>query len=227
MIYHKTEYRERRNHFAYFACSEPLAGFDTQREAFLGPYRGWDTPPAVERGRSANSDRARLGADRLAPRQAQPAARRDAHRSSSCWAITRIPTTRSSTRPDSQTINKRTVKPVIAHYLQPEARGRGLRRAARRTGTACWASSRCRRPTMHTNRMVNIWNAYQCMVTFNMSRSASLLRIGHRARHGLPRFEPGPAGLRAHDPGARPRAHPRPGRHAAARPAAHTTSTSR
>jgi cellobiose phosphorylase len=41
VIYHKTEYRERRSHYAYFACSEPLAGFDTQREAFLGPYRGW------------------------------------------------------------------------------------------------------------------------------------------------------------------------------------------
>ena len=55
VIYHKTEYRERRDHFAYFACSEPLAGFDTQREEFLGPYRGWDRPLAVERGESANS----------------------------------------------------------------------------------------------------------------------------------------------------------------------------
>ncbi|HEX7587234.1 MAG TPA: glycosyl transferase, partial [Anaerolineae bacterium] len=55
VIYHKTEYRERRNHFAYFACSEPLAGFDTQREAFLGAYRGWDNPAAVEHGESRNS----------------------------------------------------------------------------------------------------------------------------------------------------------------------------
>jgi len=55
VIYHKTEYRERRNHFAYFACSEPLAGFDTQRDAFLGPYRSWDRPIAVERGFASNS----------------------------------------------------------------------------------------------------------------------------------------------------------------------------
>ena len=55
VIYHKTEYRERRNHFAFFACSAPLAGFDTQREAFLGPYRGWENPLVVERGESANS----------------------------------------------------------------------------------------------------------------------------------------------------------------------------
>ena len=43
IIYHKTEYRERRNHFAYFACSESIAGFDTQREQFVGPYRSWET----------------------------------------------------------------------------------------------------------------------------------------------------------------------------------------
>ena len=55
VIYHKSEYRERRNHFAYFACSEPLAGFDTQREAFLGAYRGWDSPLAVETGRLSGS----------------------------------------------------------------------------------------------------------------------------------------------------------------------------
>ncbi len=55
VIYHKTEYRERRDHFAYFACSAPTAGYDTQREAFLGPYRGWDHPQAVEEGRCRNS----------------------------------------------------------------------------------------------------------------------------------------------------------------------------
>jgi len=54
VIYHKTEYRERRNHFAYFACSEP-GRFDTQREAFLGRYRGWDRPAAVESGELSNS----------------------------------------------------------------------------------------------------------------------------------------------------------------------------
>ena len=55
IIYHKSEYRERRDHFAYFACSEPLAGFDTQRDDFLGPYRGWDAPAAVEEGKARQS----------------------------------------------------------------------------------------------------------------------------------------------------------------------------
>ena len=53
VIYHKTEYRERRDHFAWFACSAELAGFDTQRDVFLGPTRGWDRPAAVERDRKS------------------------------------------------------------------------------------------------------------------------------------------------------------------------------
>ena len=53
VIYHKTEYRERRDHFAYFACSEPIAGFDTSRDAFLGAYRGFDAPAVVESGQAA------------------------------------------------------------------------------------------------------------------------------------------------------------------------------
>ncbi len=98
VIYHKTEYRERRNHFAYFACSEPVASFDTQREAFLGPYRGWDTPIAVERGRAAIPWRtagrpsARIMSGwRCSPARAGP--------SSSCWATWRIRTRTSSIRP--------------------------------------------------------------------------------------------------------------------------------
>ena len=98
VIYHKTEYRERRDHFAYFACSAPLAGFDTQREAFLGPYRGWDSPVVVERGVSAGSiahgwaRSARITSSSLWP----PAKRA---RSSSFWATTRIRAMRNSILP--------------------------------------------------------------------------------------------------------------------------------
>lgn len=44
VIYHVTEYRERRNHFAYFSCSVPTAGFDTSRDAFVGVHEGMDAP---------------------------------------------------------------------------------------------------------------------------------------------------------------------------------------
>ncbi len=42
VIYHKTEYRERRNHFAYFTSSAPMRAYDTQRENFLGVFNGWN-----------------------------------------------------------------------------------------------------------------------------------------------------------------------------------------
>ena len=99
MIYHKTEYRERRDHFAYFACSEPLAGFDTQRDAFLGPYRGWDRPLVVERGRSADS--VAHGWAPCGSHHVELDARARARRaeSSSCSAMPRTRATPSSTRP--------------------------------------------------------------------------------------------------------------------------------
>ncbi len=76
VIYHKTEYRERRDHFAYFACSEKPSGFDTQREAFLGPYRSWDRPIVLEQGQSARFNRSWLAADWVALYQGCPPARR-------------------------------------------------------------------------------------------------------------------------------------------------------
>jgi cellobiose phosphorylase len=85
VIYHKTEYRERRDHFAFLACSEPLVGYDTQREAFLGPYRGWDNPQTIERGKSTNSI-------------AHGWAQEDQSGSSSCWVIMKTPGRISLTR---------------------------------------------------------------------------------------------------------------------------------
>ena len=54
-IYHKTEYRERRNHYAVYAVNAPVQGFDTDRDSFLGAYRGFDSPAAVFEDRSRNS----------------------------------------------------------------------------------------------------------------------------------------------------------------------------
>ena len=55
VITHKTEYRERRNHYAFYSVNRPVAGFDTDRDAFLGMYNGFDRPDAVFSGRPSNS----------------------------------------------------------------------------------------------------------------------------------------------------------------------------
>ncbi len=182
VIYHTTEYRERRNHFAYFACSEPLVGFDTQRDSFLGAYRGWDNPQVVERGEAGNSIAhgwQPMGSHHvrveLAPRESRTII--------FLLGYHENPKGAKFDPPDSQTItkvtsvNKRTVKPIIAKYLDAKNVN-----AAFDALRAYWDDVLTRlqveTPDLHTNRMVNIWNAYQCVVTFNLSRSASLYESG-------------------------------------------------
>ena len=99
VIYHKTEYRERRDHFAYFACSAKSAGFDTQRDTFLGSYRGWDNPAVVERGESANSIAHGWAPIGVATFEAEPQAGRDRSRSFSSSDIRKTQKMRSLIRP--------------------------------------------------------------------------------------------------------------------------------
>ncbi|HZB78253.1 MAG TPA: glycosyl transferase, partial [Actinomycetota bacterium] len=119
VIYHTTEYRERRNHFAYFACSETLAGFDTQREAFLGPYRGWDRPLAVEEGRSTDSIAhgwAPMGSHRL-ELELSPGETREVV---FVLGYGENPADSKFEPPGSHTIDKRRVRPVIERYLRSD-----------------------------------------------------------------------------------------------------------
>jgi cellobiose phosphorylase len=176
VIYHKTEYRERRNHFAYFACSRKAAGFDTDREAFVGPYRGWDKPVALERGTLSNSVAhgwAPIGAHHvklhLKPGESQQVI--------FVLGYQENPQDQKFDPPDSETLNKKSVKPIIAKYLDAAHVDAAFQRLR-----AYWDSllgiCQVDTPDVHTNRMVNIWNAYQCMATFNMSRSASFYESG-------------------------------------------------
>jgi cellobiose phosphorylase len=176
VIYHKTEYRERRNHFAYFACSEKLAGFDTQRDTFLGAYRSWDNPAAVERGKSFNSV-----AHGWAPHGShhvkvnlKPGETKEII---FVLGYHENPVDKKFDPPDSQTINKRTVKPVIAKYLEGKNVAAAFQ-ALRENWDGLLGVYQVQSPDVHANRMVNIWNAYQCMATFNMSRSASFYESG-------------------------------------------------
>ncbi len=176
VIYHKTEYRERRDHFAYFACSADIAGFDTQRDAFLGPYRGWNRPVVVERGQSAHSVAygwAPIGSHHVQLTLSPGESRQIIF----LLGYHENPRDQKFDPPGSQTINKATVKPVIARYLDPQ-----IVQAAFEQLRAYWdhllGLYQVQTPDEHTNRMVNIWNAYQCMVTFNMSRSASFFESG-------------------------------------------------
>jgi len=176
VIYHKTEYRERRDHFAYFACSEDISGFDTQREAFLGPYGSWERPKALIDGISTQSIAhgwAPIGSHQVRL-HLEPGETRQV-----IFLLGYHENDRNEKfdPPESQRVNKKTVLPVIEHYLKKETV-----QAAIEELRAHWdrllGMIQVATPDEHTNRMVNIWNAYQCMVTFNMSRSASMFESG-------------------------------------------------
>ncbi len=176
VIYHKTEYRERRDHFAYFACSEKLAGYDTQRDVFLGAYRGWDEPAVVERGRSSNSVAygwAPIGSHHV-KLTLKPGETRQVI---FLLGYHENPVEQKFDPPGSQTVNKRTVRPTIARYLKPAVVDDAFE-ALRQHWDRLLGLYQARTPDRHANRMVNIWNAYQCMATFNMSRSASFYESG-------------------------------------------------
>ena len=176
VIYHKTEYRERRDHFAWFACSDRLAGYDTQRETFLGPCRGWDRPAAVERGESFNSVAhgwSPIGSHHVRL-VLQPG---ETHQIVFVLGYHENPKDAKFDPPDSQIVNKTTVKPVIARFrdiANVDSAFDKLRAYWDDLLSICQVHT----PDIHTDRMVNVWNAYQCMATFNMSRSASFYESG-------------------------------------------------
>ncbi len=176
VIYHKTEYRERRNHFAYFACSEKLKGFDTQRDNFLGAYKGWDLPVVVEEGKSSDSVAhgwRPIGSHHIKVRLKAGESKKIIF----ILGYHENPEDAKFDPPDSQTINKKTVKPIIAKFLQQN----NVEAAFVVLGdywNKLLGKLQVITPDEHTNRMVNIWNAYQCMITFNLSRSASYFESG-------------------------------------------------
>jgi cellobiose phosphorylase len=176
VIYHKSEFRERRNHFAYFASSEPAAGFDTQREDFLGPYRGWDAPLAVERGQTGNSIAhgwQPIGVHQISVKL-QPG---ESRKIIFLLGYHENPQAEKFDPPGSQILNKKTVSLSIKRFLQPQEVDKAFLELGQ-----YWEKllSRFQVSTAntHTNRMVNVWNAYQMMITFNFSRSASYFESG-------------------------------------------------
>ena len=174
VVYHVTEYRERRNHFAYFACSEPVAGWDTQREDFLGPHRGWDRPVAVERGACGASIAhgwAPIGAHHV-PLALEPGEHRDV-----VFALGYAENPRDAKFDASGRLERSGVVAVLERVLSPGRVETALGDLRER-----WAGMldtlRVETPDEHVDRMVNIWTPYQIMATFNLGRSASSFDTG-------------------------------------------------
>jgi cellobiose phosphorylase len=176
VIYHLTEYRERRDHFAWFACSVPVAGFETSREAFLGAYRGWDRPQAVELGAMTGS--IAHGWQPIGALQAtialEPGESRDV---TFVLGYTENPADGKFDPPGSTRPSTTRARATIDRYRRPGQVDDDLA-ALRATWTERLGALQVTTGDPHVDRMVNTWNPYQCMVTFNLSRSASMFESG-------------------------------------------------
>ena len=174
VIYHKTEYRERRNHYAAFFASKDMTSFDTSRESFMGLYGSPAKPKAVMNGYCENS----------ITHGWQPVGAHHFHieldpeESFSVilgLAYVEVPEDKKFIAPS--VINKAPALELIGRYDTDEKFEAGLLKL-RSFWNDLLSGFEVSTPDEKINRMVNIWNAYQCMVTFNMSRSASYFESG-------------------------------------------------
>lgn len=174
VIYHKTEYRERRNHFAYYGVNAPADHFETSRDAFLGVYNGPDHPKAVMNG--TLTDSIASGWYPIASHQFNISLAPGESRTF-LFVLGYAENPQDEKWDAQDVINKKPAKAVLEKYSTQEGVDQAFAELK-----AYWEEllSRFQVSTKDekVNRMVNIWNQYQCMVTFNMSRSASYYESG-------------------------------------------------
>ena len=173
-IFHKTEYRERRNHYAIYSVNAPVAGFDTIRDEFLGAYRGADKPLAVENGACTNSMAS--GWSPIASHQLNVTLA-PGESKTFIFVLGYIENAEDDKWESYGVINKTKAWDMLKKYESEEGVDKAFAELQ-----AYWkqllAKYNVESGDEKVNRMVNTWNQYQCMVTFNMSRSASYYESG-------------------------------------------------
>lgn len=174
VLYHKTEYRERRSHYAFFSVNAPISGFDTDREAFLGRFGGWDSPAAVLDGKSRNS--VASGWSPIASHRLDfTLAPNESKIYLFILGYCENPDDQKWERPG--VINKTPAHDLISRFSTPEQVQNALD-ALKIYWENLLGRFQVESGDERLDRMVNIWNQYQCMVTFNLSRSASYFESG-------------------------------------------------
>ena len=174
VIYHKTEYKERRNHYAFYSVNQPIQGFDTDRESFIGLYNGFGNPDAVMEGKARNTVAhgwSPIGSHMLeislAPGQEKEL----------IFILGYVENAEDDKWESPGVINKKKAESLIAKYQDSESVVKAFNEL-RDYWSNLLSIFQVKSGDEKLDRMVNIWNQYQCMVTFNMSRSASYFESG-------------------------------------------------
>jgi len=173
-IYHKTEYRERRNHYTVFSANTQADGFDTDRETFLGLYNGFDKPRAVVENKSRNS--VASGWSPIGSHSFNISLKPD-ERVCIIFVLGYCENPNDDKFESLGVINKAPAKALIDAF-KTEAQVDDALKELQDYWEGLLSAYKLECANDKLSRMVNIWNQYQCMVTFNMSRSASYFESG-------------------------------------------------
>ena len=174
VLYHKTEYRERRDHYAFFGVNRKFDGFDTDRETFIGMYNGFEAPQQVLAGTSGNS--VAHGWSPIASHRfdltLEPGASEEL-----IFVLGYVENAPEEKFVAPGVINKAKAQVMMRAFAtgaQVDAAFAALK--------AYWDDLLGRfivaSDVPELDRTVNVWNQYQCMITFFFSRSASYFESG-------------------------------------------------
>jgi cellobiose phosphorylase len=174
VIYHKTEYKERRDHYAYYSVNVPVQGYDTDRESFFGLYNGFDEPQVVAEGKPHNTEAHGWSpiASHYLEVELQPGETKEF-----VFVLGYVENKENEKWESKNIINKTKAKETIAKFntvAKVDAALAELREYWDNLLSVYTVDSGDEK----LDRMVNIWNQYQCMITFCFSRSASFFESG-------------------------------------------------
>lgn len=173
-IYHKTEYRERRNHYCFFHVSRKHDGFDTDRNIFLGMENGFDDPKAIEEGTSFNSivsDCYPIGSHRL------DITLKPGEETTVIFMLGYVENDVNEKFIEKGIINKNKALELMEKYNDVNNVDQALDELKDYWNTLL-KTFQIKTNIPEFDRMANIWNQYQCMITYMMSRSASYFETG-------------------------------------------------
>jgi cellobiose phosphorylase len=174
VIYHKTEYRERRNHFAFYSANRKMNGFDTDRESFVGLYNSNSEPDVVLEGKPKNS--VAHGWSPIASHYFEIELNAG-EETELIFVLGYVENEQEEKWETKKVINKAKAKLLIQKFSSSESVEAEMQKL-KNYWTELLSNYQIKSHDKRLDRMVNIWNQYQNMVTFNMSRSASYFESG-------------------------------------------------
>lgn len=174
VIYHKTEYRERRRHYTFYAVNAPIDGFDTDRESFIGLYNGFGEPQVPKKGCASNS--LALGwspvGSHMIRIHLEPGQKR-----SLLFVLGFVQLEKDQKWEKENVINKKPAKELAARF-STDAQFDQAMDQLKTYYDSLLSHFQVKTPDPMFDRELDIWNQYQCIVTYHMSRSASYFESG-------------------------------------------------